>query len=49
MGSKVDLNRTGTPLVEIVSKPEMGSPEEAVAYLTELRLMLRDMVESGHA
>jgi aspartyl-tRNA(Asn)/glutamyl-tRNA(Gln) amidotransferase subunit B len=41
--SKVDLNRTGTPLVEIVSKPEMGSPEEAVAYLTELRLMLREL------
>jgi aspartyl-tRNA(Asn)/glutamyl-tRNA(Gln) amidotransferase subunit B len=41
--SKVDLNRTGTPLLEIVSKPEMGSPEEAVAYLTELRLMLREL------
>ncbi len=41
--SNVDLNRTGTPLVEIVSKPEMGSPEEAVAYLTELRLMLREL------
>ncbi len=41
--SNVDLNRTGTPLLEIVSKPEMGSPEEAVAYLTELRLMLREL------
>src|ERR1041384_2821267 len=36
--SKVDLNRTGTPLVEIVSKPEMTAPEEARAYLEELRL-----------
>ncbi|MBX7103875.1 MAG: Asp-tRNA(Asn)/Glu-tRNA(Gln) amidotransferase subunit GatB [Gemmataceae bacterium] len=41
--SKVDLNRTGTPLVEIVSKPEMSSPAEAVAYLTELRLLLREL------
>lgn len=41
--SKVDLNRTGTPLVEIVSKPEMNSPAEAVAYLTELRLILREL------
>src|SRR5262245_43180527 len=36
--SLVDLNRTGTPLVEIVSKPDLTSPEEAKAYLTELRL-----------
>src|SRR5205823_6476018 len=41
--SKIDLNRTGTPLVEIVSKPEINSPEEAKAYLTELRLMLREL------
>lgn len=41
--SKVDLNRTGTPLLEIVSKPEIASPEQAAAYLTELRLMLREL------
>ena len=41
--SKVDLNRTGTPLLEIVSHPEMNSPEEAEAYLRELRLMLREI------
>src|SRR5262249_39180860 len=39
----VDLNRTGTPLLEIVSKPEMNSPEEAMAYLEEIRLMLREI------
>src|SRR5436190_18295128 len=41
--SKVDLNRTGTPLLEIVSQPDMNTPEEAVAYLQELRLMLREL------
>jgi aspartyl-tRNA(Asn)/glutamyl-tRNA(Gln) amidotransferase subunit B len=41
--SRVDLNRTGTPLLEIVSKPEISSGEECVAYLTELRLMLREL------
>src|SRR5436190_5265814 len=41
--SKVDLNRTGTPLVEIVSKPEMTAPEEARSYLEELRLLLREL------
>jgi aspartyl-tRNA(Asn)/glutamyl-tRNA(Gln) amidotransferase subunit B len=41
--SRIDLNRTGTPLLEIVSKPEINSPEEAKAYLEELRLMLREI------
>jgi aspartyl-tRNA(Asn)/glutamyl-tRNA(Gln) amidotransferase subunit B len=41
--SKVDLNRTGTPLLEIVSQPDMNAPEEAVAYLQELRLLLREL------
>ena len=36
--TRVDLNRTGTPLLEIVSQPEMNSPEEAMAYLEEIRL-----------
>jgi aspartyl-tRNA(Asn)/glutamyl-tRNA(Gln) amidotransferase subunit B len=38
--SRIDLNRTGTPLLEIVSEPDMRSPAEAKAYLTELKLLL---------
>jgi len=38
--SRIDLNRTGTPLLEIVSEPDLNSPEEAKAYLTELKLLL---------
>ncbi|MEF9963244.1 MAG: Asp-tRNA(Asn)/Glu-tRNA(Gln) amidotransferase subunit GatB [Comamonas sp.] len=34
--SGIDLNRAGTPLLEIVTEPDMGSPEEAVAYAKEL-------------
>ena len=41
--SKVDLNRTGTPLLEIVSEPDINSPEEAKAYLEEMRLLLREI------
>lgn len=36
----VDYNRTGTPLVEIVSEPDMRSPQEAYDYLTALKLTL---------
>ncbi|HIQ38135.1 MAG TPA: Asp-tRNA(Asn)/Glu-tRNA(Gln) amidotransferase subunit GatB [Desulfocapsa sulfexigens] len=39
--SHVDLNRTGTPLLEIVSEPDMRSPEEAYAYLRKLHAILR--------
>ena len=39
--SYVDFNRAGIPLLEIVSKPEISSPEEAVAYLKALRSVLR--------
>jgi len=39
--SLVDLNRAGTPLIEIVSEPELHSPEDAALYLTELRAILR--------
>jgi aspartyl-tRNA(Asn)/glutamyl-tRNA(Gln) amidotransferase subunit B len=39
--SLVDWNRAGVPLVEIVSEPEIRSPEEAAAYLSELRRLLR--------
>ena len=35
-GSGVDLNRAGTPLLEVVSEPDMRSPDEAVAYLKKL-------------
>lgn len=38
--SLIDLNRTGTPLLEIVSEPDMRSSAEAKAYLTELKLLL---------
>lgn len=38
--SYVDLNRTGTPLLEIVSEPDMRAPEEAAAYLKALRDIL---------
>jgi aspartyl-tRNA(Asn)/glutamyl-tRNA(Gln) amidotransferase subunit B len=38
--SRIDLNRTGTPLLEIVSHPDIRSPIEAKAYLTELKLLL---------
>ncbi|HTU44096.1 MAG TPA: Asp-tRNA(Asn)/Glu-tRNA(Gln) amidotransferase subunit GatB [Bryobacteraceae bacterium] len=37
----VDLNRSGTPLIEIVSDPDMRSPDEAYAYLTELKQMMQ--------
>jgi len=35
--SHIDLNRTGVPLIEIVSEPDMRSPDEAYEYLTKLR------------
>jgi len=38
--SRIDLNRAGTPLLEIVSEPDLRSPAEAKAYLTELKLLL---------
>ena len=38
--SYVDFNRTGVPLIEIVSDPDMCSPEEAAAYLRKLRAIL---------
>ena len=38
--SRIDLNRTGTPLLEIVTEPDLRSALEAKAYLTELKLLL---------
>lgn len=37
----VDYNRSGVPLIEIVSEPDMRSKEEAIAYLKKLRLILQ--------
>jgi aspartyl-tRNA(Asn)/glutamyl-tRNA(Gln) amidotransferase subunit B len=39
--SKVDFNRTGVPLMEIVSEPDIRSPREAGAYLRQLRSIVR--------
>lgn len=39
--SLVDLNRTGVPLMEIVSEPDIRSPQEAAAYMKKLRTILR--------
>ena len=39
--SYIDLNRAGVPLMEIVSEPDIRSPEEAGAYLRKLRTILR--------
>jgi Asp-tRNA(Asn)/Glu-tRNA(Gln) amidotransferase B subunit len=50
----VDLNRSGTPLIEIVSEPDMRSSDEAFAYLTELKQALQFIevstcdMEKGH-
>jgi aspartyl-tRNA(Asn)/glutamyl-tRNA(Gln) amidotransferase subunit B len=41
--SLVDLNRAGVPLLEIVGEPDLATPEEAKAYLEELRLLLREL------
>ena len=52
--SYVDLNRSGTPLIEIVSEPDMRSSDEAYAYLTELKQALQFVevstcdMEKGH-
>lgn len=52
--SYVDLNRCGTPLIEIVSEPDMRSSDEAYAYLTEVKQVLQFVevstcdMEKGH-
>src|SRR5690349_11264681 len=52
--SYVDLNRSGTPLIEIVSEPDMRSSEEAYAFLTAVKQVLQFIevstcdMEKGH-
>lgn len=41
--SVVDYNRAGVPLIEIVSEPDMHSGDEAAAYLTEIRKLVRTL------
>ncbi|WP_281889640.1 Asp-tRNA(Asn)/Glu-tRNA(Gln) amidotransferase subunit GatB [Paenibacillus sp. YYML68] len=41
IASLVDFNRVGTPLIEIVSEPDLRSPEEARAYLEKLRAIMQ--------
>jgi len=47
--SLVDLNRAGTPLMEIVSEPDITSPEEAGAFLRKLQKIVRDEVSVSEA
>ena len=50
----VDLNRSGTPLIEIVSEPDMRTSDEAYAYLTEIKQVMQYLdvstcdMEKGH-
>ena len=52
--SYVDLNRSGTPLIEIVSEPDMRSSDEAYEYLTQIKQVLQYIevstcdMEKGH-
>ncbi len=39
--SYIDLNRSGVPLIEIVSEPDLRTPDEAFAYLTRLKTLLQ--------
>ncbi|MDX8391334.1 MAG: Asp-tRNA(Asn)/Glu-tRNA(Gln) amidotransferase subunit GatB [Mariprofundaceae bacterium] len=45
--SHIDLNRSGVPLMEIVSEPDMCSSDEAVAYLKQLHQLVRFLNVSG--
>ncbi len=52
--TRIDLNRCGAALIEIVTEPEIGSPEEAYGYLQSLKLILQYLqicsgdMEKGH-
>lgn len=41
LNTLIDLNRAGTPLIEIVSEPDIRTPEEAYAYLTRIRQLVQ--------
>ncbi len=41
--SGIDLNRAGTPLLEIVSEPELSTPEEAVSYLKKIHSIIKHL------
>ena len=41
--SAIDLNRAGTPLIEIVSEPDMRSPKEAVTYLKKIHSIVKSL------
>ncbi|MBU6389118.1 Asp-tRNA(Asn)/Glu-tRNA(Gln) amidotransferase subunit GatB [Patescibacteria group bacterium] len=41
--SRVDLNRAGVPLMEMVTKPDLTSPEQARRFMQELRLLMRTL------
>jgi len=45
--SHIDLNRSGVPLMEIVSEPDMRSADEAIAYLKQLHQLVRFLEVSG--
>ena len=45
--SHIDLNRSGVPLMEIVSEPDMRSADEAIAYLKQLHQLIRFLGVSG--
>lgn len=47
--SLVDLNRAGTPLMEIVTEPDIESPEEAAEFLRKLQKIVRDVVKVSEA
>jgi len=47
--SLVDLNRAGTPLMEIVTEPDITSPKEAGDFLRKLQKIVRDVVEVSEA
>src|SRR3989344_280702 len=54
MSTLVDYNRSGTPLMEIVTEPDMRTPAEAKTFMQELRLIMRYLnvsdadMEKGH-
>lgn len=47
--SLVDLNRAGTPLMEIVTEPDITSPEQAGQFLRKLQKIVRDVVQVSEA